>query len=169
MNTTNNYLILFGDLVGSTEVAVEASPSFYAETYSASYRWAVARAFEYIKNPDVFPQQRFSDHLKEVKVAGDEVLSFTQLASDGSPQLLQDSVASAVAFAWITKLCWLMAPYNLRRMLARQFPRDIAVGIHIGPAAQVRSEEGTSDLASLHRSEERRVGKECRSRWSPYH
>ena len=24
-------------------------------------------------------------------------------------------------------------------------------------------------VASLHRSEERRVGKECRSRWSPYH
>ena len=23
--------------------------------------------------------------------------------------------------------------------------------------------------AKLHRSEERRVGKECRSRWSPYH
>ena len=27
----------------------------------------------------------------------------------------------------------------------------------------------TSDLAFLCRSEERRVGKECRSRWSPYH
>ena len=25
------------------------------------------------------------------------------------------------------------------------------------------------DLFNLHRSEERRVGKECRSRWSPYH
>ena len=25
------------------------------------------------------------------------------------------------------------------------------------------------DLTSLTRSEERRVGKECRSRWSPYH
>ena len=24
-------------------------------------------------------------------------------------------------------------------------------------------------MAELHRSEERRVGKECRSRWSPYH
>ena len=24
-------------------------------------------------------------------------------------------------------------------------------------------------LAKAHRSEERRVGKECRSRWSPYH
>ena len=27
----------------------------------------------------------------------------------------------------------------------------------------------TGDLRSLFRSEERRVGKECRSRWSPYH
>src|SRR5260370_9975909 len=26
-----------------------------------------------------------------------------------------------------------------------------------------------SDLRSVNRSEERRVGKECRSRWSPYH
>ena len=25
------------------------------------------------------------------------------------------------------------------------------------------------DISSLARSEERRVGKECRSRWSPYH
>src|SRR2546430_7093804 len=27
----------------------------------------------------------------------------------------------------------------------------------------------TADLTTLLRSEERRVGKECRSRWSPYH
>ena len=26
-----------------------------------------------------------------------------------------------------------------------------------------------ADLVAWHRSEERRVGKECRSRWSPYH
>jgi len=32
----------------------------------------------------------------------------------------------------------------------------------------VRGEE-TASLVSHHRSEERRVGKECRSRWSPYH
>ena len=25
------------------------------------------------------------------------------------------------------------------------------------------------DFSTIHRSEERRVGKECRSRWSPYH
>ena len=28
---------------------------------------------------------------------------------------------------------------------------------------------GTIRLAGVSRSEERRVGKECRSRWSPYH
>ena len=28
---------------------------------------------------------------------------------------------------------------------------------------------GFAGLAALERSEERRVGKECRSRWSPYH
>src|SRR5258707_8056101 len=34
---------------------------------------------------------------------------------------------------------------------------------------EVRSENVTEDLADEMRSEERRVGKECRSRWSPYH
>ena|ERR1017187_5414917 len=32
-------------------------------------------------------------------------------------------------------------------------------GVHVGPG----------DRRNLNRSEERRVGKECRSRWSPYH
>ena len=27
----------------------------------------------------------------------------------------------------------------------------------------------TNRIRTIHRSEERRVGKECRSRWSPYH
>ena len=31
------------------------------------------------------------------------------------------------------------------------------------------SQELVSGLAGIGRSEERRVGKECRSRWSPYH
>ena len=30
-------------------------------------------------------------------------------------------------------------------------------------------EEGKESLKPIFRSEERRVGKECRSRWSPYH
>ena len=40
-----------------------------------------------------------------------------------------------------------------------------------GPAvrAQIAREEHAPPFAILTRSEERRVGKECRSRWSPYH
>ena len=35
----------------------------------------------------------------------------------------------------------------------------------LGPEAA----EGTISLSQMERSEERRVGKECRYRWSPYH
>src|ERR1035437_9166268 len=34
------------------------------------------------------------------------------------------------------------------------------------PEVQIRATDG---LVNFYRSEERRVGKECRSRWSPYH
>ena len=42
------------------------------------------------------------------------------------------------------------------------------------PIVSVKIENGNvwmtkHELARLFRSEERRVGKECRSRWSPYH
>ena len=37
------------------------------------------------------------------------------------------------------------------------------------PAAQAKSRAEGGDVMSEIRSEERRVGKECRSRWSPYH
>src|SRR5256885_15567678 len=37
----------------------------------------------------------------------------------------------------------------------------------INPITRCRKEDGPCAL--LRRSEERRVGKECRSRWSPYH
>ena len=46
---------------------------------------------------------------------------------------------------------------------------------HVDGSATVSSEEADSavpetvNLKELLRSEERRVGKECRSRWSPYH
>src|ERR1022692_2192238 len=57
--------------------------------------------------------------------------------------------------------------YTPRR--SRRVSRSIASGV--GQVAPVDSGEDagvTRDLESA-RSEERRVGKECRSRWSPYH
>src|SRR3712207_9001726 len=49
---------------------------------------------------------------------------------------------------------------------ARQGDRDEDLGEHLEPAGAV-DERRLVEL--LRRSEERRVGKECRSRWSPYH
>src|SRR5256885_8757940 len=47
----------------------------------------------------------------------------------------------------------------------------VAQRAHLGGRVQPRAQaQGTSGGAeALSRSEERRVGKECRSRWSPYH
>ena len=44
--------------------------------------------------------------------------------------------------------------------------------LHAGHASLVKrsvSENGVTVVSVFVRSEERRVGKECRSRWSPYH
>src|SRR2546427_10841748 len=48
------------------------------------------------------------------------------------------------------------------------------VAVFLEPALALEVDLATSSQSSvsytpLHRSEERRVGKECRSRWSPYH
>src|SRR3712207_8393066 len=45
-------------------------------------------------------------------------------------------------------------------------PRGAAAPL---PAAPARQPAPASDSRVVARSEERRVGKECRSRWSPYH
>ena len=46
-------------------------------------------------------------------------------------------------------------------------------GVHIGELPQLKAcysqGETIDELMQNMRSEERRVGKECRSRWSPYH
>lgn len=167
MDNSGNYLILFADLIGSTEVAVEVTPSFYAQTYVSSYHWAARRAMTFIKSKAVFPSERFKDVIKNFRIAGDEVLSFTPL--DAVEDITkEDIVASAIAFAYVTKLYWLVSPYNLQRMIGRQFPRDIAVGIHIGPAAVVPTSKNKKQIASLHINATKRVegkargGKESR-------
>ena len=56
---------------------------------------------------------------------------------------------------------FLVAPVLLDLDPALQIDLDVEKAFQVFPG------EG-SDLPE-HRSEERRVGKECRSRWSPYH
>ena len=51
------------------------------------------------------------------------------------------------------------------------FARKSKVAIEYGRGISFNLKESTTAtaVASEERSEERRVGKECRSRWSPYH
>ena len=49
----------------------------------------------------------------------------------------------------------------------KAIPKDAQVVVYC--AVGYRSERIGEKLQKLGRSEERRVGKECRSRWSPYH
>ena len=51
------------------------------------------------------------------------------------------------------------------------FPYPSGVGLHAGHPEGYTATDITSRMKRMqgYRSEERRVGKECRSRWSPYH
>nr|WP_143163449.1 hypothetical protein [Enterococcus faecium] len=58
-----------------------------------------------------------------------------------------------------TPVLTLIAPINVKTGVLRSIPNKINVP---NPPAPINA-------AKVARSEERRVGKECRSRWSPYH
>ena len=92
-------------------------------------------------------------------------------------RILGGSVAVALA-------CVAVAASPLRAQMDMQHPMEMQAGPLGIPETRMGS--GTSWLPDaspmhaahymlgrwtlmLHRSEERRVGKECRSRWSPYH
>ena len=55
------------------------------------------------------------------------------------------------------------------------FPKKIATGndlyncLSLVQAGELPANELSAAIEAVERSEERRVGKECRSRWSPYH
>src|SRR5260370_8579331 len=67
-------------------------------------------------------------------------------------------------------------PYNIATPLISNFlvhpelqPALMVVTIQLELAERLRAKPATEAYGALTRSEERRVGKECRSRWSPYH
>ena len=55
--------------------------------------------------------------------------------------------------------------------IPERFQRNEGTVIHQGRNELRKMEYNGKEyvIKSFHRSEERRVGKECRSRWSPYH
>src|SRR2546425_10819455 len=75
-------------------------------------------------------------------------------------------------WGWIKRIAASKALMRIRRNQVRateEFDEE-TVGAQAGHADGARGHEGPGAVAGAPaRSEERRVGKECRSRWSPYH
>src|SRR2546422_329500 len=72
---------------------------------------------------------------------------------------------------WSSDVCSSDLDEARRELLPYRFtyyPDDLAM-LTWNSALVVDPTEGDSDVQLILRSEERRVGKECRSRWSPYH
>ena len=100
------------------------------------------------------------------------------LAAQATPAARDAAAERAEYVAWLTT-----APTSPLAAIAQQ---PIGTGLRLGPPAadvpldgvavqRVTQQGGAVTLAGeggtrpVGRSEERRVGKECRSRWSPYH
>ena len=109
---------------------------------------------------------------KELFEQADAVLGFriTDLMFAGTDEDLKQTK--------VTQPAIFLHSVILARTLGADFRPDITAGHSLGEfsalvAAQALSfEDGlklVSKRAQAERSEERRVGKECRSRWSPYH
>ena len=58
---------------------------------------------------------------------------------------------------------------NCSQVLHKYLPTARLSKIEFNRPTQVGCGDLTTNIAMSSRSEERRVGKECRSRWSPYH
>src|SRR5690606_41451469 len=64
---------------------------------------------------------------------------------------------------------WDQVPDILARIVAPTFPERDFVASDFGAIADDLVDDGAALQQAIDRSEERRVGKECRSRWAPDH
>jgi len=104
----------------------------------------------------------------------DDVLS--AMAAAVTPEHLVVSIAAGIPISLIQRHLGPGVPV-VRAMpntaaLLREGAAAIAGGAHATAEHMAKADEilsATCRIVHLPRSEERRVGKECRSRWSPYH
>ena len=94
------------------------------------------------------------EKLAHIVLPGFLLLAFGISAATETP-----AARSETAPAEISYLCQLADGRSVRTALPQGRCRPVAKSLA----------EEEADLPKTTRSEERRVGKECRSRWSPYH
>ena len=59
--------------------------------------------------------------------------------------------------------------HEFNKKLAETLRDGVIMDMQTPEQAKITEKTGACAVMALLRSEERRVGKECRSRWSPYH
>src|SRR2546430_6182253 len=94
------------------------------------------------------------------------VLVFFFQAEDGIRDLTVTGVQTCAL-----PISYVVRPYHLHDFLEKVSDLLVEIKVIEAPIRLVRREFGAlrKKKQALNRSEERRVGKECRSRWSPYH
>ena len=116
----------------------------------------------------VFPVRRIGNHRKiavvpvvernvlpQIVITCNPFAGFQSLNIRGNPADIEAAICTASCPSVIPFICPLAADADNNLLLLIE-ELEPAVEKNIGRTAQLRSEE-------------RRVGKECRSRWSPYH
>ena len=111
--------------------------------------------------------------VKEVKRRGGRAYKFISPGINGMPDRLVLLPKGYIGFVEVKAPGKKMRPNQIKRKGELE---SLGKSVDLGGRRIIRSEEHTSsshDQISYAvfclRSEERRVGKECRSRWSPYH
>ena len=92
-------------------------------------------------------------------MSGMELKGLEALLKDRTPGLMDSKRAYAVLVPLVEQNGELCLLYEVRARTLRRQPGEVCF-----PGGLMEKGESPED-----RSEERRVGKECRSRWSPYH
>src|SRR5688572_30930153 len=97
-------------------------------------------------------------HVVEKWLCGFDLFFFFFQAEDG----IRDLTVTGV------QTCALPIYRHGARARSRRAPQRLCVRLPRGRVAPRSADQGLVVVRAL-RSEERRVGKECRSRWAPYH
>ena len=141
MSSSDQYLIVFEDLIGSTKIGDYLEPDDFAGSYMSSFHWAANRAMDFICAQPVFENLNKRIAVHELRIQGDEALCFQALKGTDHGS----TVASAVCHAYLTKLFWLASPYGIRRLKEDKKVEEIAVGINKGEACIIK----TSKIQSI--------------------
>jgi len=136
---------------GPAAIAAERRLAYVVMTRARS-RLVLTRALA----RTLFGQTRPGEPSRFIAEAGRRVRHF-RLGGSRAPRAAEPAALSAVREG--------------QRVLHQRYGLGLVTRFETGPQpmVSVRFDDGSERRLALARSEERRVGKECRSRWSPYH